>query len=202
MGNGYVSQANPNEVRRLIQTSGRQVVAPEAVNRSSSLAGSAGAFHGASCFVTKQLVAINPRNEVAAKPQNTSMQYESDVDVDERYDEEVSVDGDQNQQSDNEFNSPKGHGSSKPKPLDQTFVPQKGCKYFSVTIGYPAMRRALRDRGWIEVKCYKKLHNIAGYTSSPGTKTLAATGLESTINRQFDGNIDLKFVLSAQDANY
>ena len=51
--------------------------------------------------------------------------------------------------------SPKAH---KPKPLDQTFVPLKGKKYFSVVIGYPAMRRALRARGWIEVKCYKKLY--------------------------------------------
>lgn len=45
----------------------------------------------------------------------------------------------------------------KPKPLDQTFVPEKGKKYFNVAIGYPAMRAALRARGWIEVKCYKKL---------------------------------------------
>jgi len=28
------------------------------------------------------------------------------------------------------------------------------------------------------------------------------TGLESTMNRQFDQNVDLKFVLSAQDANH
>ena len=43
-------------------------------------------------------------------------------------------------------------------------------KYFSCTIGYPAVRRALRARGWIEVSSYKKITNIAGYTSSPGTK--------------------------------
>ena len=59
------------------------------------------------------------------------------------------------------------------------------------------MRRALRARGWIEVKCYKKLSQIAGYTSSPGN-----VGLESTMNRQFDNKVDLKFVLSAQDANH
>ena len=69
-------------------------------------------------------------------------------------------------------------------------------------IGYPAMRRALRARGWIEVKCYKKLHNIAGYTSSPGCKGNFTPGFESTINRQFENNLDLKFVLSAQDANF
>ena len=27
-------------------------------------------------------------------------------------------------------------------------------------------------------------------------------GLESSLNRAFDGNVDLKFVLSAQDANH
>ena len=62
------------------------------------------------------------------------------------------------------------------------------------------MRRALRARGWVEVKCYKKLSNIAGYMSSPVKG--ANLGLESTMNRQFDNNIDLKFVLSAQDANH
>ena len=62
------------------------------------------------------------------------------------------------------------------------------------------MRRALRARGWVEVKCYKKLYNIAGYTSSPCK--LANVGLESTMKRNFDENIDLKFVLSAQDANH
>jgi len=54
----------------------------------------------------------------------------------------------------------------------------------------------LRARGWIEVKCYKRLAQIAGYTSSPG-KSIMNIGLESSVNRQFDGNIDLKFVLSA-----
>ena len=80
-------------------------------------------------------------------------------------------------------------------------MPEKGKKYFSVTIGYPAMRRALRAAGWIEVKCYKRIQNIAGYTSSPGTKG-GNIGLESSVNRQFDNNLDLKFVLSAQDANH
>ena len=37
----------------------------------------------------------------------------------------------------------------RPRPLDQTFIPEKGKKYFNVSIGYPAMRRALRARGWI-----------------------------------------------------
>jgi len=69
----------------------------------------------------------------------------------------------------------------KPRPLDQHFVPEKGKKYFSVQIGYPAMRRALRARGWIEVKCYKHLKQIAGYTSSPSTKGMI--GYESTVNR-------------------
>jgi hypothetical protein len=47
------------------------------------------------------------------------------------------------------------------------------------------MRRALRKReDWVEVRCYKKLQNIAGYTSSPGIKYMNnTTGLESTLNR-------------------
>lgn len=41
--------------------------------------------------------------------------------------------------------------------LEQNFVPEEGKKYFTVTIGYPAMRQALRDRGWVEVKALKRI---------------------------------------------
>lgn len=125
---------------------------------------------------------------------------DDDGGIDERFDgddDSANNNDSDDIQDDLAHTSPK---APKPKPLDQTFQPQKGKKYFSVTIGYPAMRRALRARGWVEVKCYKKLYNIAGYTSSPCK--LANVGLESTMNRNFDQNIDLKFVLSAQDANH
>ena len=81
---------------------------------------------------------------------------DDDGGIDERFDygDDDSVADEQDMMND-EQTSPK---ANKPRPLDQTFIPEKGKKYFSVVIGYPAMRRALRARGWIEVKCYKKLH--------------------------------------------
>ena len=102
-------------------------------------------------------------------------------DVDERFDDDDDMDSNDDMMDgyDDTQISPKAH---KPRPLDQTFVPQKGKKYFSVVIGYPAMRKALRSRGWIEVRCYKKLTQIAGYTSSPGQQK-GLPGLESTVNR-------------------
>ena len=84
---------------------------------------------------------------------------DDDGGIDERFDGDDDSNEEPEEGYDGDHTSPKAH---KPKPLDQTFVPQKGKKYFSITIGYPAMRRALRARGWIEVKCYKKLYNIAG----------------------------------------
>ena len=81
---------------------------------------------------------------------------DDDGGIDERFDgDDDSVE--EHEMMNDEQTSPK---ANKPRPLDQTFIPQKGQKYFSVVIGYPAMRRALRARGWIEVKCYKKLHSI------------------------------------------
>ena len=83
--------------------------------------------------------------------------------IDERFDgDDDSCDNGNEYVIQEEHTSPR---APKPKPLDQMFVPEKGKKYFSVTIGYPAMRRALRARGWIEVKCYKRLQQIAGYSS-------------------------------------
>ena len=83
-------------------------------------------------------------------------------DIDERYDDErdeLAGDGDYDSGPDDYYGQD-GYTSPrapKPKPLDQSFVPKAGQKYFSVTIGYPAMRAALRARGFIEVKCYKRI---------------------------------------------
>ena len=130
------------------------------------------------------------------------LMIDDDGGIDERYDGYGEDSADElDEMAYDDLTSPK---APKPRPLDQTFMPQKGKKYFSITIGYPAMRRALRARGWIEVKCYKKLHSLAGMigSGSPDMKIQLNMGLASSMNRQFDGNIDLKFVLSAQDANH
>ena len=56
-------------------------------------------------------------------------------------------------------------------------------KYFSETIGYPAMRRALRARGWIQVKGYRRMQQLTGQISGA---TSGGIGFDSTIIRQFD----------------
>ena len=81
-------------------------------------------------------------------------QFDDDQGIDERYDADSNDSCGEDNVPNDDFTSPK---APKPRPLDQTFVPVKGKKYFSVTIGYPAMRRALRARGWIEVKCYRRI---------------------------------------------
>ena len=96
------------------------------------------------------------------------------MDIDERFDDDDRDDSGEDSGPDDYYN-PNGQcinnsdvRAPKPKPLDQNFVPQQDQKYFSVTIGYPAMRAALRARGYIEVKSFKRIQQIAGYTSSPG----------------------------------
>ena len=71
--------------------------------------------------------------------------------------------------------------------------PASGHKYFTMLIGYPAMKRALKRRGWIEIKCGKRVKDYAGYTSSPGGKSNQS---KQVLNYEWESKLDLKFVLS------
>ena len=66
-------------------------------------------------------------------------------------------------------------------------------------IGYPAMKRALKRRGWIEIKCGKRVKDYAGYTSSPGGKSNQS---KQVLNYEWESKLDLKFVLSQADLQY
>ena len=122
---------------------------------------------------------------------------DDDAGIDERFDGPDYDNVDEEENVLGEFTSPRAAG---PLPIDTSFVPQQGKKYFSVMIAYPAVRAALRARGWIEVGSYKKPNQIAGYSSSPGKHR--SSGNDGPVSRQCDQNLDLKFCLSAADANH
>lgn len=61
--------------------------------------------------------------------------------------------------------------------------PEAQVKYFSETIGYPAMRRGLRARGWVQVKGIKKSQQLNGLLSCGAA---GSVGFDSTIIRQYD----------------
>ena len=71
--------------------------------------------------------------------------------------------------------------------------PMKGQKYFTMLIGYPAMKRALKRKGWIEVGGGKKSKDYAGYTSSPNGRS---SSNKHVLSREWESRLDLKFVLS------
>ena len=84
------------------------------------------------------------------------------------------------------------HSETGPKPAH-------GQKYFTMLIGYPAMKRALKRRGWIEIKCGKRAKDYAGYTSSPGGKS---NQTKQVLNYEWESKLDLKFALSQADLQY
>ena len=115
------------------------------------------------------------------------------VGIDQRFDEDVDEDDDDDADQEvygaiesgsdgyeiaDELFSPR---AAKDEPLEQNFVPEEGKKYFCVTIGYPAMRTALRERGWLEVKSQSRVQNIAGYICSPTKKNGKATAAAESL---------------------
>ena len=60
-------------------------------------------------------------------------------------------------------------------------------------IGYPAMKRALKRKGWIEIGGGKRSKEIAGYTSSPNGKS---NSNKQVLTREWETCLDLKFALS------
>ena len=86
-----------------------------------------------------------------------------------------------------------GHDPEKVKPV-------QGQKYFTMLIGYPAMKRALKKKGWVEIGGGKKCKDIAGYTSSPNGKV--ASSSKHVLSREWETCLDLKFALSSADLQY
>ena len=66
-------------------------------------------------------------------------------------------------------------------------------------IGYPAMKRALKRKGWIEIGGGKKSKDYAGYTSSPNGKS---SSNKQVLSREWESCLDLKFALSQADLQY
>ena len=63
------------------------------------------------------------------------------------------------------------------------------------------MKRALRARGWVEVKSHSRKHQIAGYISK-SVKDTSNDEAKILLPRIDDSELDLKFTLGSTDLGY
>ena len=68
-----------------------------------------------------------------------------------------------------------------------------------MAIGYPSMSRALRARGWVQVKGHTRKTQIAGYISKSMKEQYQDESKAFQMMRVDDGELDLKFTLGSQD---